>query len=427
MAEIMPFKGILYNENKVGGLRKVVTPPYDVIPDEEREEYYRNSRWNVIRLVLGKDSPEDNEKENKYTRANDYMLKWLEEGVLQKDVKPAIYYLKQEFKLVDSGLIVRRGFISLIKLDDYKYVLPHEKTLSGPKKDRLKLLESCRSNFSPVFTFYSDPEKAANRIVTVKEKTKPDMLVDFKGVKESLWKITEPGLINELSLIAKARPFYIADGHHRYATALNYQAAMKASNPVHTGNEAYNYTMVYFTNMDDEGLVIFPTHRMIRNIKDFKADGFLASLGADFKILPCKDDKEMLGQLEKSSDNRQMGLCLENNKYFLITPEAEGAAFGKTRERSEAYYRLNVAALHELVLKKILNAAEDTFDNIIYTRNAEEVVEQVKKGIFQAGFILQPISISQLRDVVKSKDLMPRKATYFYPKLLSGLVINRLD
>ena len=244
MPEIAPFRGILYSE-KTGGLLKVVAPPYDVISDEEREKYYNNSESNIIRVILGRDLEGDNKENNKYTRAENCMLKWLGDGVLERDDKPAVYLLEQEYSLPGGSKKARKGFISLVKLEKYKYVRPHEATLSGPKEDRLNLFKACRANFSPIFTFYSDTAKLASEIIAKKEEKEPDALIkDFKGTRESLWKITEEGLLKKLESIMKEKVFYIADGHHRYATALNYQAEMKAANPGHGGDEPYNYTMV---------------------------------------------------------------------------------------------------------------------------------------------------------------------------------------
>ncbi len=427
MAEIAPFNGIFYNKGKIGDIMKVVAPPYDVISDEEREKYYNNSESNIIRIILGKDSPGDDKENNRYSRAEKFMLKWLDEGILKRDDKPAIYLLEQEYGLPDGSRKVRKGFISLVKLDQYNWVRPHEKTLSGPREDRLRLFRSCRSNFSPIFTFYSDPSKSAGEIIAEKEKSEPDMILDsIKGVRESLWKINEEGLVRKLVEMMKSKMFYIADGHHRYATALNYQSQMKAANPGSGGDEPYNYTMVYFTNMEDEGITIFPTHRMVRDLPDFNIDVLMKKLELYFDIISCGGREDMLKRLSDSDDNSEIGMYTGGDNFFVLKPGNENVLNNIIKGRPGAYYRLNVAVLHELVMNRVLNVSGDTFKNIVYSKDVDEVIKKVKEGSVQAGFMLKPIGISELRDVVESGELMPRKATYFFPKLLSGMVINRI-
>ena len=428
MANILPFKGVYYNAGTAGDPGKLVTPPYDVISEAEREAFYKASDKNIIRVILGKDLEGDGEKNNRYTRAGGYLADWLEKGILVRDPEPSMYLLEQNYVLEGGTRKTRTGFICLVELDEYRSVLPHEGTLPGPKEDRLRLLRECRANFSPIFAFYSDGSKAAGKIISAKLGEKPFMeLGEFMGVRETLWKISAGESIEEIRKIMKDRLLYIADGHHRFATALNYRASMRAANPRHNGKEPYNYTMVYITNMDDGGLSIFPTHRLVKNLKAFGGKVFLERLKEYFNVEECGSRESVMSALKKTPDNRAMGMCLASGGYFVIGLKDREVLSKVIPGRSKAYCGLNVSILHELVMKRILNVSEDTLENIIYTKSPEDVFNGVEEGRYQAGFVMKPISIEELKVVVEAKELMPRKATYFYPKLLSGLVINRME
>jgi len=426
MANIIPFRGIFYNGDRIDDLAKVVTPPYDVISPVQQESYYGASEYNIVRAVLGKDFAGDDEKNNKYIRAEKFLNDCLENKILVRDEKPAVYLLEQEYRQ-GKRKRKRKGFIALVELQTFEngMIKRHEKTLSGPKADRLRLLRECGTNFSPVFTLFED---TAGLMDTVFPESQADVEVaNFEGVSEKLWKVTDGKTIEKIRKDLRDKLLFIADGHHRYETALNFQAEMKSKNPRHTGREGYNFTMVYVTGMGEENLAIFPTHRLIRDVAHFKKENFLSSLARYFALTGALSGKELLRGMEESGDNRDLGICFGKGEFYLIRLKDDGIMEELVKDKPPVYRRLNVVILESLVMEKILGISAATFENITYTREFSEVVEKVEDGSCQAGFIVQPIDMSSLVEIVKDGETMPRKSTFFYPKLLSGLVINRYE
>ncbi|KKL79029.1 hypothetical protein LCGC14_2018950 [marine sediment metagenome] len=277
MITVLPFKGIRYNTEKIKDISKVITPPYDIISEEERDRYYDLHPNNIIRLILGKDFPDDNQSVNKYTRAAGYFDTWREENILIQDTEPAIYVYAQEFTLFNKKY-VRKGFISLVKLENFEtgQIYPHEQTLAKPKEDRLKLMQSCNANFSQVFAFFEDENsKISNILHKVYEGDSGTSItpeVDFTdgfGVKNLLWVIKDNKIIEDISSLMKNRALFIADGHHRYETALFYRDMIRSNegSPNSNGNIPSDYVMMMCVSMEDPGLQILPTHRLARNIK----------------------------------------------------------------------------------------------------------------------------------------------------------------
>lgn len=422
MVEIAPFRGIRYDPEKVE-IERVVAPPYDVINEEERDGFYDTDDHNVIRLILGKDYHGDTPESNKYTRAWDYFNMWQDEGVLATDGRPALYIYELEYT-VNSATKKMRGLISLLKLVEFEKgeVLPHEETLKKPKADRLNLMRTMGANDSQIFTFYSDPAGKVDSMVDGAIGKPEAEVTDGDGVIHRLWKLDEPEIISGIIDDMKDRKLYIADGHHRYETSLALSEEME-------GN-GYDYTMVYMTNMDARGMTILPAHRIIYGLEDFDLKDFLASLGEIFHVEAIEEagleglEKMMGGLRSMAEDKRLFGLYCQG-KYWLLTLKDEEVMDKKIPDKSTPWRRLNVTILHTLIIKDILGITGD--ENKSYEIDEEKVVQAVDSGNYQLGLFMNPTRVDHVRDVALAGERMPGKATYFYPKLLTGLVMRKIE
>ncbi|MBI3755694.1 MAG: DUF1015 domain-containing protein, partial [Deltaproteobacteria bacterium] len=313
MAKIAPFRGILYNSEKVGDFNKVMAPPYDVISPAYQDELYKRHPHNIIRLILGKTSSGDAAGNDRYSHAAADFKKWQEQGILARDEKPAIYYYVQVYKLKDGQRKTRKGFIALAKLEEFGKggIHPHEKTLAGPKADRLKLMQACHANFSCIFSLYSEPQKTTNKLLEDCCLTGSPIIdvADDDGVESKVWRVSDQNIIKKVVEMMSDKPLFIADGHHRYETALNYRNMMKERTTPpfskggerggYTGKEAFNYVMMYFSNMDDEGMTIMPTHRVIHGISKFNPKAFLVNCSHFFDIEEVKWDSKVEPRVRK--------------------------------------------------------------------------------------------------------------------------------
>lgn len=442
MAKIAPFRGILYNPKKAGNLNKVMAPPYDVISPAFQDELYKRHPNNIVRLILGKTFQDDRQGNDRYSRAALDFKKWQDEGILIRDEKPAIYYYVQVYKLKDGERKARKGFIALAKLEEFGKggIHPHEKTLAGPKADRLKLMEACNANFSCIFSLYSEPEKTINKLLEDCCLNGSPIIdvADDDGVESKVWRIGEGDIIENVVEMMSGKPLFIADGHHRYETALNYRNMMKDKINGYTGKEAFNYVMMYFSNMDDEGMTIMPTHRIIHGIQKFNQKAFLASCSHFFDIEEVKWDgkieprvrKEFYKRMEDSGARLpSFGLYINGiDSYFVLELKQKDTmdkVFGSSIP--DVFKSLDVTVLHALILNNILGisaAAQENQTNLVYVKGLDDAIEEAKKDDRQMAFLLNPTKIEQVKAVASAGQVMPQKSTYFYPKLLSGLVIN---
>lgn len=403
MVMTFPFRGVCYNPERIEALDSVLAPPYDVINSKEQNELYEKSPYNVIRIILSKVEGDD-----KYVQAAETFRKWTREEMLIQDSKPCIYPYYQEFE-ENGRKITRKGFISAVRLEDFssKRILPHERTFSGPKLDRLKLTSACNANLSPVFAIYSDPE--GNLEKAIEEKLSEPVIdaVGGDGARNRLWKISDNDLISRIKSAMLERSLLIADGHHRYETALEYRNIQRKKFGTSSGNEAYESVMMYLSRAESEGLIIKPTHRVVRNLGSIRIEEFLKKLMRRFNV-----EKISYNGIPKIS--HQEFAVFINDSIFNIS----------LMESFPVYYKnLAVILLHSLVFGEIINE-EDA--GIFYTKSLEEVFSLVKSGEYKIGFILPPLSAVDLFDVVLAGEKMPHKTTYFYPKLLSGLVFHLL-
>lgn len=445
MAKILPFKGVLYNPEKVGDLGNVVAPPYDVISEEQRQALEQLHPQNIVRLILSQGRPEDNESNNKYVRAATRFEKWQAEGALVRDTVSAMYLTVMDY-VSDGVRHQRQGLIVLVELEDFSRgnIMPHEKTFSATKMDRFKLMEACRTNFSPIFSVFSDPHEGVfgpfrdwvNRVT-------PDF--DFKDTGSSrhrLWRITDSDMHAEVSRKLEDRPLYIADGHHRYETALSYRDAMAAKAAQLDTHRGCNYVMMYLSSMQDPGLIIRPVHRMLSKITGDALNGFVGKAEDYFHVDTLEvsgDDysgiKETLwAKVRAGARQRSIGVVIRGHPtaytaYVMAVKEGVmERLFGS--EIPAALRRLDVTIVTKLIFQQILGLSDlelDDENRVLYTSRAENALKAVSSGKCPVALIVNPTRLSDVEEVSNARLIMPRKSTYFFPKVLSGLVINKLD
>jgi uncharacterized protein (DUF1015 family) len=420
MVDILPFKGIRYNPNNLN-ISDVVAPPYDVISDEERDELHGRHENNIIRLILGKGYATDDDTDNKYTRAKQAFEDWLEEGILMEDPESSFYVYEEEYT-VNGERKRMRGFIGLARLVEFDKgeILPHEETLSGPKADRLKLRRTTGANFSQIFTFYSDPDSIIEGLLNPTSEPEAE-LKDGNGVIHRLWRVNDQAVVGKVVELMKGKKLFIADGHHRYETALALRDELKQA--------GYDYVMMYFTNMDSGGLSILPAHRIVTNI-DYDKSRFFHGLERFFLVEEVEKDGEggmekMFEKMKEANSKHIFGLFLEG-KYYTLTLKDPAVMDERIKDRSQAWRRLDVTILHTLVLGDILGIEEDE-RHIRYEIDGSKAVKMAWQMGVQMVFFLNPTKVKQVRDVALAGERMPGKATYFYPKLLSGLVMRKIE
>lgn len=419
MAEVRPMRALRYNTNKIE-MEKVVAPPYDVISPEQQEEYYKASPYNIIRLELGKGETGDNETNNRYTRAKAALDAWQKEEVLSLDTKPSFYIYEQEFQ-VEGKTYQRRGIFARLKLVDFSegIVLPHEETLSGPKADRNQLLEATRTNLSPIFGLFADEKRQIGSIMDQVCQGKPDL--DFKGfdqIGERLWRVSDQDLCQEISALFAPEKIYIADGHHRYETALAFSKRHPEADAI----------MIVLVPLNNPGLVCLPTHRMLI---DVDLSGLLEKLQPKFEIQSFAPEKEAQETIVKALEERKhaFGLILPDG-YHLLTLKEEAALKPEKLGHSPAYCQLDVTILHKLILEDELGIGKEELraqSKVRYTRSSQEAILAVKNGEVLASFLMGSVDVNEVKLVAEAGEKMPQKSTYFYPKLITGLVLNPLD
>jgi uncharacterized protein (DUF1015 family) len=441
MARIRPFRGVLYNPEKVPDLKAVVTPPHDVISAEEQQEYYTAHPQNMIRLILGKVSPEDTEHNNRYTRAAQSFRGWLEEGILTQDQDPAFYVTEIDFRM-DEAVHTRLGFISLVGLERFEegIIRPHEKTFSATNVDRLKLIEASRANLSPIFSIFSDRDnEILGSLRAAIESFPPDLdFEDLKGYRHRLWRVTDHKIHKEIGQRLADRPVYIADGHHRYWTALQYRDRMKSQQPTLAPDDPCNFVMMYLTSMQDPGLALRPVHRVVCDVKKQAVEDFVDKASAYFDIETLDIGHMDRKQIDKASLKKAMtignstviGVALWNDKAFHVLRMKERVTDDvRGQEIPEPLRRLDVTIVTKLVLEDILGLNGPALDDersILYPSTVDEALDAVYGGGCSMALILNPTRLNELQEVSDAGLIMPRKSTYFYPKVMTGLVINKI-
>jgi uncharacterized protein (DUF1015 family) len=441
MARIYPFRAWRYNPSVVR-LDDVVTQPYDKISPSMQQAYYQRNPYNLVRIILGLPELFDAERgESVYTRAGRDFRAWREQGVLVQEKDPCIFAYSQRFRVPGTEVVKeRRGFIAIGKLHEYseQVVFRHEQTLSKPKGDRLNLLKATHAHFGQIFMLYSDPAGSVERILYDGNGPAEAEVTDEYGVLHRLWRVGDPAAIRLLTTAMADKKLIIADGHHRYETALNYSkeraSALPAKAQLRTNQlpqPAYPEAavMMTFVNMDSDGLVILPTHRVVHSLPRFDPAAFAHATEEFFTVEPLPPGE---GANYMDSLSRQQGtafVAVTRAGAFLLRskPEPVAAALASLPERQR---QLDLSHLHSIMLDRLLGLdAEKVREqtNLRYLRDAGEAVDQVRRGEADVTFLTNPVSMEQLREVAFAGDVMPQKSTDFFPKLLSGLTIYALD
>lgn len=424
MAKVFPFHGYRYNQNKITDLEKVVTQPYDRINSELQAKYYQESPYNIVRLILGKE-------EDRYLSAAQNLEEWLEEKILLKDQEAGFYLYTQEYEVAGEKFI-RKGLVALGKLGSGEKVKEHENTMEGPKADRLNLLRAAEANFGHIFMLYSDQENKVNKLL--EKAVKNELLFEVKDQDGNLhkgWQLTDPELIKKIQAEMKTKNLYIADGHHRYQTALNFKKECEEKGWTAEGVESFNHRLMTLVNMDDPGLQILATHRLLFGIKDFNLNSFLKKAAVDFKIKEYKTKEEMYADLDAQNEKKVFAFKSNSDAVYRIFEfKNEKSLENIKKSFSKEYKELDVSILHNIILDKYLGIDEKKLadeTNLEYIRNRDQALEKLKEEKYQAAFILNSTSVKEVKTIADKGEKMPQKSTDFYPKLLTGLIINKLN
>jgi len=434
MADIAGFRGLLYSSSSDAS--SLLAPPYDVIDDAGREALASKNDKNCVRVILPK-----GDDDGKYAEAAGLLQAWQEEGALIHDEAPAIYRYHQIFRHSDLGEqeVVRRGFIAAVRLHPFedKVILRHERTLKGPKIDRLKLWESTQCHLSQIFTLYSDPKSEVDALFEEAEGHAP--IVDGTtedGTRHVLWRVSDPATLASVRAKMEGKSLYIADGHHRYETMLALREKLLRESPNAPERSSARFGMMFLANVNDPGLVVLPTHRMIHDVSDFDAQTLQKALETYFTSAPlplsgnAENDATALRSAlqEAAKGGTSLALVLPGDtKATLLTLRASVDVTTLGLAASEQTLSLDVTLLHELVLEKILGitkAAQEAKTNIHYIKDTQKALEQCADKAGQACFLMNATPVSSVIAVSDAGEVMPQKSTFFYPKIASGLVFN---
>ena len=434
--DVAPFKGLRFDPLVVSDVGSCICPPYDVIDEKYQQKLYEKNPQNIVRIIKGKASDTDNDQDNKYTRAAKSLADWIESGVLKEEVSEAIYGYVQDFHVAD-GTFRRSGIIALGKIEEFGgNVQPHEKTLDGPKADRLKLMNATAAQFGQIFMLYDDPEKVADNIIS-NAAVKPALIdfIDDDNVRHRLYVIEDLIEIGAIINMMQAKQTVIADGHHRYETALNYYNQTK--------NPKAAYRMMTFVNMRNEGLLILPTHRLMANVDGFAIDDLIAKIDETFEIskYDFTDDSNKLAARRKmfehmgdsfKKNKNAFGIYAGNDTFYAIELKQQDVLSVLCPDMSTSSKELDVNVLHKVILEGVLGIGDKQLaaqSNIKYIKDIADAVgesiHRVDSGQAQAVFFMNPTRIEQVNAVAAAGEKMPQKSTFFYPKVYTGLVVNK--
>ena len=436
MPIIQAFAGLRYDLGHVGSLSDVVAPPYDVIDDELRDALYERHPANVIRLILNREEPGDDDRQNKYSRAARFLKNWRSEGVLQRDSNPALYVYHQAFE-ADGRPHIRRGFMCRVRLERFGEgsIFPHEETHASAKEDRLRLTRACQANLSQIFGLFPDPEnQVQDELERHVANMTPIVATDHLGVVHRLWPVDDVDLITRVSSLMQTKPMFIADGHHRYETACNYRDELREAKGLDDNHPA-NFVLTMCVGMSDPGMIVLPTHRLFHGIPSMTAAQLKQSLGDCFECHAAgkgpEDAQYVWSEIERENEQATIGLyTVEDGSWTIarITPTGRGRMKQVAHEHSADWQGLGVSILHRLIIQDLLginDAPKPTYLHLV-----DEVVRDLNassKNPPQLAALVMPATLDHIRAISEHGERMPAKSTYFYPKLLSGLVINGLE
>jgi uncharacterized protein (DUF1015 family) len=421
MAEVIPFQGVLYNPQKVNAT-SVVAPPYDIVTPEFKDILYNRSPYNIIRIDFGKDKPGDNENKNRYTRASQLFDEWLEQGIFIYDSEKSFYCYEAIYRINGSEKRLR-GFLGTVRIEELGtgHVHPHEMTYSKPKSDRLNILRFCRANISPIFSLYSSQDRLSSRILEETTGEKP--YIEAKngdGFLHRLWRISDRNSTETITRELSDREILIADGHHRYETALEFKHEMNTKGLSKTGSEPFNYVLMLLVNIEDDGLSVLPTHRLV-NLKEGERIKETLAPYFDITTIPFDGKTEHQAKEEMFTAMRQgknsLGMFIKGSRAFEVL---HFKGMYDDINTHQTLRSIDVSILHKLIFEKLLHL--ETYE---YEMDADTVIEKVLSGPYHTAFFLNPTKIQDVKDVALAGQRMPPKSTYFYPKLLTGMVIYK--
>lgn len=420
MAEIIPFRALRYTA-EAGDIASLTCPPYDVIGPEQRLAYLAENPYNIVRLEL---------PDGDYAGAGAALRAWLEGGVLRRDTDPGLYIYGQEFEAGGERRVVK-GLVCLVRLADFSegIVLPHEETLPKAKEDRFRLMEATGCNFSQIYSLYTDEAHVTAARLNLLSSGKPRYEFSDGAVTHRLWLVNDREAVRALCGDFAGRKLYIADGHHRYETALRYRDARRASGAADGGED---FVMMTLVDMEAPGLTVFPTHRLVRGLAGFSAETLLAACAPEFSETPRENPDDIpraLGEQYRLG-KKAFAFYAGGSGWTLLVLRDADAMERALPGKSAAYRGLDVSVLHSLILEKRLGIGRESMarqTNLRYTRSAREALDSVRNGESQCAFLLNPTRVSEIRDVAAAGEKMPQKSTYFYPKLVTGLVMNQLS
>lgn len=434
MAEIIPFKALRYDPHQVK-LEDVLTQPYDKITPEMQAKYYERSPHNLVRIILGKAGETDTDSFNVYTRAAEYLHDWRSGGLLKRDAEPAIYIYSQTFTAPGTReLAERRGLIALGRIHDYAdgVVYRHEQTHTKPRQDRLNLLSATRAHFGQIFMLYSDPQNEIAALLQARTEQEPETSVlDEYETLHRLWRVDHPAIIAALQAKMHHKKLLIADGHHRYETALAYRNQRRAQAPTADPNAPYEYVMMTLVPMESPGLVILPTHRIVHGLADFDRERMLEAAGTFFDIERIDlrtESRSATTLLDEAGANGTAFVAVTRQGPYLLRARKgpiEDALNGVSARQRE----LDVVQLHSIMLERVLGISQEAIrnqENVKYERDAFQAISWVRQGA-NVAFLMNAARIDQVRDIAFAGEVLPQKSTDFYPKLLSGLTIYALE
>ena len=426
MAEIKAFRALRYNTETAGAIETLTCPPYDIISEEQRQAYLAANANNVIRLELPRG-------ERPYEEAGEWLRRWEESGVLRRDDKDALYIYEEEFTARGETKRVK-GVICRVKLEEFSkgVVLPHEETLSKAKEDRLNLMKATACNFSQIYSLYMDETHTTRNRLDALSQDKPQVeMDDGQGVIHRLWVVTDPAAIAQVCGDFAGRKLYIDDGHHRYETALNYRNWRRQQGTAAPGDDC-DYVMMMLVDMENDGLVVFPTHRLLHDLPGFDCANALRQCEPYFDVVEKQDISTAEAELDRlyEQGKKAFACYCGGDTWTLLVLRDLAPVRELLPQASEALRGLDVTVLHTLVLEKLFGIDKENMAkqiNLRYTRDADEAVASVRSGESQCAFLLNPTRVTEIRDVAAAGEKMPQKSTYFYPKLITGLVMNEMD
>ncbi|HXN03836.1 MAG TPA: DUF1015 domain-containing protein [Candidatus Acidoferrum sp.] len=443
MATLRPFQGVLYDPQRVD-LSRVVAPPYDVISPADQKRFYQQDPHNVVRLIAGEVRPSDTPQDNKYTRASAFFREWLAEGILRRETSPRLYIYRHQFVDPANGASRSRlGIMGVVELEPFgRGVLPHEQTHARAKADRLSLTRAVIANLSPVFALYKDPQSAVGPIIAPAMADPPRMSITGEdGDHHTIWSLEGGQRCAQLAEIFDTSTLYIADGHHRYETALNFRNFQRQQHPEATPDAAFNYVLMLLVDVSDPGLTILPTHRVLHDLEGFDAANLVRRLSERHRVLSRDSRSALLVAMRHEGGAHRIGVALP-----LIPSPSGGGAMNPSGggHGGASYYtvdfdqaalddpvaRLDVSVLHREILGRLLGLQQAEVEEeryLSYSRDVEAVLTRVETGTAQAAFLLRPPAVQDVVEVAQAGQVMPQKSTYFFPKPASGIVFNPLD